>query len=85
MSNLDDIFQAVRDPFNNYSSEYLRMKNCIAKGLINPQELTIGSRLDTDASGTRTVGSTVQYVPLCETIDMLYSKSEFRDSLKRSR
>lgn len=76
-----NIFVSVGDPFVNYKTEYHRIKTLIAQGMVGPHEVAVGSRIDSQSSGTQTVASTIQYVPLTETLQLLYSKPEFRNAV----
>ena len=76
-----NIFAAESDPFLNHRSEYSRIKTMVAMGLVEPRELAIGSRLDSTSTCTQTVATTVQYIPLKDTLQLLYRNQGFRDSL----
>ena len=78
------IFHAATDPLANYKTEYHRIKTLRAKGLVEPREVAVGSRLDCRSSGVHTIASTVQYVPLLDTLSLLYSKPEFRQAVESS-
>ena len=79
---LRHVFHTAKNPFSEYRSEYHRVKALITKGLVMPSEVAIGTRLDSTSLGTQTVSSTVQYVPLKDTLELLYSKDSFRQSLR---
>ena len=75
------VFADHRDPFKNHRSEYSRIKTMVTRGLVEPRELAIGSRLDSTSSGIQTVASTIQYIPLKDTLQLLFKNHEFCDSL----
>lgn len=79
-------FNSYSNPFAHYQTEYLRTKSLAAKGLVEPEDVIIGTRLDsTGQRGICTVNSMVQYVPLQKTLELLYSKEEFRQAVATPR
>ena len=79
---MEDIFMGIRNPFSDYSTDYRRTKTLVTKGMVEPKEIGIGTRIDSRASSTQSVMATVQYVPLLDTLQLLMSKKEFRENLQ---
>lgn len=71
------IFQELANPFEAYSTEHRRLVKFGSAGLVQPKAFPIGTRLETNAAISMNVACDVQYIPLHQTLRLLFSKSEF--------
>lgn len=59
----------------------MRMKAFSRKGMIDPQAVSVGTRLETVSRTLKTVACEIQYVPILETLHQLFSNKAFVNSL----
>lgn len=73
------------NPISDYSTDYRRTKTFVSKGMVEAKEIAIGAHIDSRSAATRTTLSTTQYVPLLQTLQLLFSKEEFRKTLQNDK
>ena len=82
--DLAAIFVEVDNPFADYQTEHKRIQKFADCGLVRPVSLSVGTRLEAGSAPVRNVACQLQYIPLQQTLTLLYSKHEFVQALSRN-
>lgn len=78
LSHVEDCFTQSMNMFGGLQTEYERLNYLRNKGLVMPQSVRIGSRLDTKADGSqRLVPIYAQYVPIKQTLAAYLTAEQF--------